>query len=738
MNPQIANQTQQKSQTATPVSSGLLQRACACGNHTMAGGECAECGKKKGLGLQTKLKVNEPGDIYEQEADRIADQVMATPAHPAVSGALPRIQRFSGQSNGRMNAAPASVDQALASPGRPLEPALRQDMEQRFGHDFSRVRVHSGAAAEQSARDMSANAYTVGHNIVFDAGRFSPGTYEGRRLMAHELAHVVQQEPSGVPGFRASYGPPTMVYREVGSGGSVSPRRIVYLDNDVVGEVVDGNKPVAEALMKMRASGPDVRITRYNYVETTHGEPIRAGARRLVVAKLGITIDEGGGLASREATYTELSSGKSAAVQPKDVPMLAAVRAAGSDAELWSLDGGPKENARRFGVRLAPESSLAHVKTPLDVRVGLDNVGLQAYEIASDGTPVRRGQLLPGKAAPSGNAPSGTTGGPPSSAPTGNVKSAAPVTGAHTGAPLEPVVEATPGFNPGRGAGIGGAFQLLQAMQFGNLQQAEIAKYEKRLAELQPKIDAFLSSGYSVELILIMEKPNSRDFGCAIGAFCDQSQFIYYHDLYINYVESVKPVIRPSPRATPYPTMGPAGGRDALIPFPYQGGSSRAVDEKMIRYLPTRDPLHHCEYAKHTLYPQESIPPIVASRPPAQPAKPKPQLDEATKKALALAPSRVYILSGNVNQYKTAYEIQKKLTGNASFVVVKEEMTGALNIRRTKVSYFSDLDKPRAEALAEIVRSEGVSSVYAELSGDGDDAPGVLQIFFGIDAEKPA
>lgn len=66
-----------------------------------------------------------------------------TPAHSAVSGAPPRIQRFSGQSSGQADAAPASVDHALANSGRPLEQALRQDMEQRFGHDFSRVGVHS-------------------------------------------------------------------------------------------------------------------------------------------------------------------------------------------------------------------------------------------------------------------------------------------------------------------------------------------------------------------------------------------------------------------------------------------------------------------------------------------------------------------------------------------------------------------------------------------------------------------
>jgi hypothetical protein len=66
-------------------------------------------------------------------------------------------------------------------------------MEQRFGHDFSQVRVHSGPVAEQSARDVSAYAYTVGYNLVFGEGRFAPGTHEGRRLIAHELTHVIQQ-----------------------------------------------------------------------------------------------------------------------------------------------------------------------------------------------------------------------------------------------------------------------------------------------------------------------------------------------------------------------------------------------------------------------------------------------------------------------------------------------------------------------------------------------------------------
>jgi len=200
VNERIQAQVQptQKSSFA-PSSPRLLQRKCACGGTASLSGECEECSKEKRLGLETKLKVNKPGDIYEREADRVADQVLATPAHHAVSDAPPRTQRSSGQSNGQMDAAPASVEQALASPGRPLEPALRQDMEQRFGHDFSRVRVHSGTAAEQSAQDVNAHAYTVGSDIVFGRGRFTSNATESRRLLAHELTHVLQQSAGQAP-----------------------------------------------------------------------------------------------------------------------------------------------------------------------------------------------------------------------------------------------------------------------------------------------------------------------------------------------------------------------------------------------------------------------------------------------------------------------------------------------------------------------------------------------------------
>jgi Domain of unknown function (DUF4157) len=144
------------------------------------------------------LPINKPGDEYEQEANRIAEQVMAMPTRPGVNGALPRIERFSGQTNGQMEAAPAIVDQAVASPGHPLEPALRRDMEQRFGHDFARVRIHAGERAADAADALRAHAFSVGDHVAFAEGRYAPATQMGRRLLAHELAHIVQQTPNRV------------------------------------------------------------------------------------------------------------------------------------------------------------------------------------------------------------------------------------------------------------------------------------------------------------------------------------------------------------------------------------------------------------------------------------------------------------------------------------------------------------------------------------------------------------
>lgn len=175
----------------SPVRTSLLQRKCercsSASDHTNLEDDL------RPIGVQRQLAVGSSNDVHEREADRVADEVLTRPGHPAVRQAPPGIQRRATPASTDASPAPASVARTLSGTGSPLEPALRQDMEGRFQHDFSRVRVHTGAQAEQSARDVQARAYTAGSHLVFGSRQFSPATQDGRRLLAHELTHVVQQ-----------------------------------------------------------------------------------------------------------------------------------------------------------------------------------------------------------------------------------------------------------------------------------------------------------------------------------------------------------------------------------------------------------------------------------------------------------------------------------------------------------------------------------------------------------------
>jgi hypothetical protein len=135
-----------------------IQRACDCGGKSAQGGECEECKKKK---LQRRV-----------------DGTATTPTTGTA-------------------AAGAHVDHALAGGGQALEPGARGLLESRFGADFSRVRVHTDGAADASARALGAQAYATGEHLVFGAGRYAPHTRGGLWLLAHELAHTVQQRLGG-------------------------------------------------------------------------------------------------------------------------------------------------------------------------------------------------------------------------------------------------------------------------------------------------------------------------------------------------------------------------------------------------------------------------------------------------------------------------------------------------------------------------------------------------------------
>ena len=142
-----------------PFDGGPLQRKCDCSQRTIGGG-CSTCNNK-----EREVPFQRAAIRHDTALD---DNVSV----------------------------PSVVNDVLHSPGQPLDRGTRAFMEPAFAHDFSAVRVHTDSHAAASAQAVNARAYTVGHNLVFGAGQYSPNSPNGQRLLAHELTHVVQQSQS--------------------------------------------------------------------------------------------------------------------------------------------------------------------------------------------------------------------------------------------------------------------------------------------------------------------------------------------------------------------------------------------------------------------------------------------------------------------------------------------------------------------------------------------------------------
>jgi len=177
--------------------------------------------------IQTKLKVGPVGDRYEQEADKIADQVTKPPNQssteqvqrqfeeeelaqmkPLAASITPVVQRqgaleeeelLQGRRSGGKNdgfTADTEIERRIsqqAGRGSGISENVRKDFETQFGTDFSGVRVHTGNEADQLNKSLQARAFTKGRDIYFSSGQYQPGSQQGKRLLAHELTHVVQQ-----------------------------------------------------------------------------------------------------------------------------------------------------------------------------------------------------------------------------------------------------------------------------------------------------------------------------------------------------------------------------------------------------------------------------------------------------------------------------------------------------------------------------------------------------------------
>jgi outer membrane protein OmpA-like peptidoglycan-associated protein len=207
--PESARAASERTATTAAPAGARGAEAQRGGGHPLAGlqraaGNAAVRRLLAELPAPPRLAVTRPGDAGEREAERMADRVMRMGEPAAAADGAFGIRRMEvslarsevGADAGGA-AAPPVVHQVLKRPGAPLDGETRRFMEPRLGTDLGGVRVHTDPLAARSARAVEAHAYTVGRQIVFGAGRYAPGTPAGRRLLAHELAHVLQQQSHG-------------------------------------------------------------------------------------------------------------------------------------------------------------------------------------------------------------------------------------------------------------------------------------------------------------------------------------------------------------------------------------------------------------------------------------------------------------------------------------------------------------------------------------------------------------
>ena len=181
------------------ISSATIFRkaACACG------GGCDACQHES-----RALSISSPNDPSEVEADVIANKVMR----------MPQDGRSSGVGSARVTGSIASRINS-SSAGEPLAPTTRNFFESRFGTSLNGVRIHTGDESARLNTDVFAQAFTIGNDIFFGAGQYQPDTNSGRHLIAHELAHVLQQSTNASP-FIQRQVPPAAAGTQASGGRS--------------------------------------------------------------------------------------------------------------------------------------------------------------------------------------------------------------------------------------------------------------------------------------------------------------------------------------------------------------------------------------------------------------------------------------------------------------------------------------------------------------------------------------
>lgn len=339
--------------------------------------------------LQARLTVNEPGDQYEQEADRVADRVMrmsdttlrlqcnggsgGAPASGAsgdecAAQSMP-IMRSVTAANTRSVAAPSVVHQVLRSPGQALDQSTRAFFESRMGHDFSGVRVHTNLEAAGSASAVAARAYTVNSNIVFGEGEYAPQTESGRRLLSHELVHVIQQQDSVDP----------EVQRTIRLGGvDLDAAGVSNLANDLVTNRLRAIVPavVNQALIRETIREMQAASTVLDFADA---DAVASNVRHRVLLSHYMRASQGSTRLLKAFSYPDRASDGTSGVGPKVNDDATAYWGAVQDAYYFDLSPAGLLNPYQALIKLFTEQTNPHKRTLIHCDYVISLLQFRAY-----------------------------------------------------------------------------------------------------------------------------------------------------------------------------------------------------------------------------------------------------------------------------------------------------------------------------------------------------------------------
>jgi hypothetical protein len=250
--------------------------------------------QSKALFFQPKLTIGPTDDVYEREADAVADKVMSMSDQEQIQSKISPLniqrkcaaceeeehaQRKEDGASRQRSEAPSIVSDAINAGGAPLDEGTKSFMENRFGYDFGNVKIHTDTIAAKSAQSINALAYTNGNSIVFNHGQYSPETENGKRLLAHELTHVVQQK-----GVQRRIIQRQIIDRNVTTNEAMLTQ-LGLTRQQIIDTIISAD---ADAIV-LAQNAEDTLTTELNNAQS--GNPVDANAETILVEELGLSFN---------------------------------------------------------------------------------------------------------------------------------------------------------------------------------------------------------------------------------------------------------------------------------------------------------------------------------------------------------------------------------------------------------------------------------------------------------------